>query len=85
MLLLALMPHHSGQGKAGPGCGATMMDSSWARSIWLGGDNGCSKRSSALGQTLGAPSATSQQLCWFSVGAMHRETTRDSCSVIAVA
>lgn len=41
-------------------------------------------RSSALGGTLGAPSATSQQLCWFSVGAMHRDTARDSCSVIAV-
>lgn len=38
MLLLALMPHHSGQGKAAPGHGATMMDSSWVREhmAWRG-------------------------------------------------
>lgn len=38
MLFLALMPHHSGQGKAAPGCGATMIDISWAREhiAWRG-------------------------------------------------
>lgn len=58
MLLLSLMPLQSGQGKAAPGCGATVMAAAGQGSIGLGGDN-ASRRSLALEGTLGASSATS--------------------------
>lgn len=49
MLLLALMPHH--RGKAAPGCGATMMDTSWAREHMAWRGTVLPRRSSALGGT----------------------------------
>lgn len=71
MLFLALMPHHSRQGKAAPGCGATMIDIKLGKGAYSLEGTVLPRRSSALGGTSGASSGTSQQLCWFSVGVMH--------------
>ena len=84
-LLLALLPCHSGQGKAAPRHGASNDGDRLGKGACGSEVTALPGRSSASGGTLGAVGATSHQLCRVSVGAMHRETTRESCSVITVA